>query len=81
MWNQQDIFKEKIFFLVAFWTEKRCSVFLVLWCEGGGRILIRKGISPTMGDLGVGNLSSHRIWCRFLKRKDFFFLFQKSNLS
>lgn len=35
MWNQQDIFKEKIFFLVAFWTEKRCSVFLVLWCEGG----------------------------------------------
>lgn len=66
----------------SWWPSGQRRDALCSLCSGvsgaGCRILIRKGISPTMGDLGVGNLSSHRIWCRFLKRKDFFFFFRKA---
>ena len=47
---------------------------------GGGEDFDEKRNLSCRGRPGDGDLSSHRIWCHFLKRKDIF-LFQKSNLS
>lgn len=54
MWNQEGIFKEKNLFLDGLLDREEMLCVLCALLLVGGKILMRKGISPALGDLGMG---------------------------